>query len=187
MLVIMRLLPVVGLLCAGCGEATEPAHTQAGRFRPKTGSGCKQTVVNDRVSNNLVDVRGMSRFGLRHIAPRGYALRYTTERNQHDPTVVDTLYTLRAGTSELAFCNYTPSNPSRTVPIWVEATVRDRSLVVYPGVQVGMAKAAFLRLIGAKPTRCDTVEVVPSEQNASHYFFFAHDTLAAMWLHSGVE
>jgi hypothetical protein len=184
---ISRLLPALALLCAGCGEASEHPPTQVARPRPVPRSGCKQTVVNDTVSNNLVDVRGMARFGLRHVAPGGYALRYKTERNQHEPNLIDTVYTLRAGASELEFGAFTPSNPSRSVPFWISATVRDRSLVVYPGVEVGMSKAAFLRLVGAPPTRCDTVEVVPSEQNASQYFIFAHDTLTAMWLYSGAD
>lgn len=184
---ISRLLPAVGLLCAACSEA--PKHPQAPgtNTRPVPRNGCKQTVVNDLVSNNLVDTRGMARFGLRHVAPRGYALRYTTEPNQQDPTVVDTVYLLRAGTSDLAFGGFTPSNPARSVPYWKEAVVRDRSLVVYPGVEVGMSKAAFLGLIGAPSTPCDTVEVVPSEQNANHYFIFAHDTLTTMLLYSGDE
>ncbi|TFZ62777.1 hypothetical protein E4631_24400 [Hymenobacter sp. UV11] len=114
-------------------------------------------------------------------------MRYTTEPNQQDPTVIDTVYLLRAGTSELAFGGFTPSNPARSVPYWREAIVRDRSLVVYPGVEVGMSKAAFLRVIGAPSTPCDTVEVVPSEQNANHYFIFAHDTLTTMLLYSGDE
>ena len=187
MFCISRLLPVLGLLCAACGEETEHPHAQVARARPKLQNGCKQTVVNDTVSNNLFDVRGMARFGLRHIAPRGYALRYKMEPNQHEPTLVDTVYTLRAGTSEFVFGGFTPSNPARSVPYWMEATVRDRSLVVYPGVEVGMSKAAFLRLVGAPSTPCDTVEVVPSERNASNYFIFAHDTLTAMWLYSGAE
>ena len=187
MLWISRLLPALGLLCAACSEATDHPQTPAARARPVPRSGCKQTVVNDTVSNNLFDVRGMARFGLGHVAPRGYALRYTTEHNRHEPTLVDTVYTLRAGTSEVTFGAFTPSNPSRSVPFWTEATVRDRSLVVYPGLEVGMSKAAFLRLVGAPATRCDTVEVVPSEENASQYFIFAHDTLTAMWLYSGAE
>ena len=184
---IWRLLPALGLLCAACGKVSEPTHTPVARVRPTSREGCKQTVVNDTISNNLVDVLGMARLGLRHVAPHGFALRYTTALNQHEPNLVDTVYTLHAGTSELEFMYFTPSHPSRSVPVWISATVRDRSIVVYPGLEVGMPKSAFLRLISAKPTLCDTVEVVPSEQNTSHYFIFAHDTLTAMWLYSGAE
>lgn len=184
---ISPLLLASGLLCAACREAPKHPQAQETSARPVPRKGCKQTVVNDNVSNHLVDTRGMARFGLRHVAPRGYALRYTTEPNQQDPTVVDTVYILRAGTSELAFGGFTPSKPARSVPYWIEATVRDRSLVVYPGVEVGISKVAFLRLVGAPSTPCDTVEVVPSEQNAHHYFIFAHDTLTAMLLYSGDE
>ncbi|WP_140469168.1 hypothetical protein [Hymenobacter nivis] len=114
-------------------------------------------------------------------------MRYITEPNRQDLAVVDTVYTLRAGNSELVFGGITPLNPTHSTPYWIAATVRDRSLVVYPGVEVGMSKAAFLRLVGAPSTPCDTVEVVPSEQNASHCFIFAHDTLTVMWLYSGDE
>ncbi len=186
-------LLLFGALASSCTKPTEsmestespPAHPE--HAAPGGPVACRQLIVNDSVCNNILDVQGIARRGLAQVLQGPITARYETNPNQYDERYVDTVYTLRAGTSELELKGLTLKNPARSVPIWLSANISDRSIRLYGGIAVGMHKAAFLHLLGATGNGCDTIQLDTEEQNAYNYFVFKHDTLATIQLMSTAE
>lgn len=150
-------------------------------------NGCKILVINNRFSNNIIDVVGISKFGIIHLSKPGFKTSFVTSKNTYDPAFTDTTYTITSGNSWLEIKNFNPLNTKSKIPIWIDADIRDNNISTYNGVFIGMPKAKFLKLIGAKYSACDTIKVDTDEQSCNNYFVFSNDSLRHIILTSSAD
>lgn len=146
---------------------------------------CTHTIINDKFSNNIIDVRRASKEGINFLFKKSFKINAIANKKNYNPMINGNLYVVTSGLSKIVLSNISDTDRKKKANVsWFSADIKDGSILVHNSISVGMNKAQFFRTLNSPYSTCDSISINNEERNYENIFIFNKNILRRIILGS---